>query len=232
MIDNSSRLRSGSSSINEVNARLPVTLKYTTPYSGYPIHNPNNLNPPGPAFIYPGAALNLVQVPAKPASQYMHATKPPVQSNPSNTYLPPPTTKTPAKPLNLYIPVSKPEIHSNPANVYVLAQKLEPPASINLSSKSPATINLPLHSAKPPSAISNDILPPKQSESECESLQGKLVIPIPLKSRDGDDYCGQIAKLVLPIKSLDSYSINKLKATTPDEIDATQLIRNILENLL
>lgn len=217
------------SSINELNARLPVTLKTTTPFSGYHINQPssNPLNShPGPALIYPAAALNLIQVPERPASHYMQATRPPSQITPLNTYLPPTTTKATSKPSNLYLPALKPETLTNLSSVYL-------PASIYLPPKAPANFYVTSQPSKPPPKISNDILPPKQPEAEdCENSQGNLVIAIPLKTRDNENSCGQVAKLILPIKSLDSYSINKLKSTVPNEIDATQLIKNVLENLL
>lgn len=218
LIDNSSRLRSMASSVNEVNVRLPVTLKPVNPHSGYHISPPNGYNPPGPPFIYPNVALNLIQTPAKPASQYMFGAKPP--SDIAHTYLPPSTTT--ARP----IAVTPAALPSRPAED---TRHPSGPANIYLPVK-PSNAYVPTHSGKPTPVPVNDILPPKHPETDCESSQGNLVIPIPMKNQGG--CCEQVAKLVIPIKSLNSQSISKLKATAPDEIDATQLIKNILENLL
>lgn len=220
------------SSNSEVNVRLPVTMKTTPSSPGYHISPPNNLNPPGPPFIYPDVALNLIKEPGKPASFYM---KPPLFLDPAHTYLPPVTITAPTRPFTVYSTTPKAE---SPANIYLPASMPAKPESIYLPAKpeTPPSIYLPSHSSKPPPILSNDILPPilpsKQPQPDCESSQGKLVIPIPLKGREGENCCAQTAQLILPIKSLDNYSLNKLKASTPDEIDVTLLIKNILENLL
>lgn len=163
---------------------------------------------PANTYIPPGPphiyAPNQIPTFVKPPNQYL----PPV-----NAYLPPTKSTTPAT--NIYLP---------PVNNTYL-----PPDEAS---------NVYLPPTASPVPVSHEILPPELPEEECESMfsccddarAGKLVIPIPMKSSNG--CCGRVAQLILPLKGLDNESIRKLTDSLPDEIDATQLIKNVLQSFL
>lgn len=225
--------------------RLPVTLKTTespttpiTPANTYLPVPPNVYLPPGPPHIY---APNQIPTVAKPPNVYLPATTTPKPTKP--TYLPPanPTTPTtprpPVKPDNAYLPAEK------PSNAYLPAEK---PTNVYLPAPGPAqnssSIFLPPVKPSPasPPSINLEILPPAIPTDTCgsslscceEATEGKIVIPIPLKSYGSSGCCGRVAKLILPVSGLDKESIRKLSTSLPEEIDASLLIKNILQNLL
>lgn len=224
--------------------RLPVTLKTTeatTPTSTFSTPSIVYLPPPGPPHIY---APNQIQTVTKPPNVYLPATS---TQKPTNTYLPPtnPTTTTtrttprPAvKPDNAYLPVEKPAntylpVVEKPTNVYLPAHNSsiihKPP--VKPSTASPPTINLEL---VPPTISSERPTEACASSLSCcdEASEGKIVIPIVLKSHGSGSCCGRVAKLILPVVGLDKESIRKLSTAHPDEIDATQLIKDILRSFL
>lgn len=227
LIDNSSRLRSIAMNFPEHLPRLPVTLKPTTPASTYPVP-PTGFLPPKPSSD---------PIPAtKPPTAYL----PPATTKPANTYLPPtnPTTKKPAA---TYLPPAEPTVTSRPPvkpdNTYLPVEK---PSNVYL----PAPNNSYLPPLRPstasPPTLNPGLLPPAHPTDTCgsslscceEAADGQIVIPIPLKNHGSSSCCGRVAKLILPIVGLDKESIRKLSSTPPEEIDATNLIKSILRNLL
>lgn len=202
LIDNSSRLRAMPMLIPEIIAKLPVTMKTTKAGSYIYSTPPNTYIPPGPPHIY--APNQIALQPVKPPVIYL----PPTTTRATtlaNVYLPP----------NTYIPPLKPSIKP---------------------SVKPPVVYLPPVTNRP--TISQEIVPPalptcSSSTSCCEEASaGKFVIPIPLKSDSSKGCCRQFAKLILPINGFDDDSIRKLTGSVSEEIDATQLIRKILANLL
>lgn len=160
----------------------------------------------------------------------------PYTSTPANTYIPPgpPHIYAPnqiptfVKPPSEYLPPTK---STTPAtNLY-----LPPADNTYLPPNEASNIYLPPVSNN--STPSSEILPPELPE-ECESSYSccddpraaRLVIPIPMKSASGR--CGRVAQLILPLKGLDNDSIRRLTDSLPDEIDTTQIIRNVLQNFL
>lgn len=212
----------------EVVAKLPVTMKTTRAGSYIYSTPPNTYIPPGPPHIY---APNQIAVqPVKPPVIYLPPTTT-TTTTPANVYLPP----------NAYLPPSKPSVKP-PIVAYLPPTKptVKPPVVAYLPptkpSVKPPVVYLPPVTNRP--SISLEIVPPAlpscSSSTSCceEATAGKFVIPIPLKSGSSNGCCRQVAKLILPINGFDDDSIRKLKESVSDEIDATQLIRKILANLL
>jgi hypothetical protein len=198
-------------------------------------------SPPGPSNIY---APNLVFVPAKPQNTYLPPFKPTTTTPiPPNIYLPP------DEPQNIYLPPvetsKRPPITTSTRRTTTTTttrKTTTKPPTIYLPPDQPQNIYLPPFNqsttTRKPSIIT-DIVPPKIPEESCgDSLSccgseaGRFVIPIPMKSKNANGCCLQTAKLILPVKGFDMASIEKLKSSIKEEIDATELIRNILENLL
>ena len=231
--------------------------KPTTPvYSHVPVPSSEYLPPPGPPHIYAPNQIQPIVKPSSPSQQtntYLPPAKPttprppPVIKpvvfvpnqiqpvvKPSNVYLPAPTT---SKPPVTYLPPPKPSTTTRPpvkpTNVYLPAEK-------------PTNVYLPpqnsLSNVRPPSkpSINLEIVPPAIPTDTCgsslsccdEATEGKIVIPIALKSFGSSGCCGRVAKLILPVTGLDKESIRKLAASHPEEIDAKLLIAKILQNLL
>lgn len=222
-IDNSSRLRSLASS-PYVHIRLPVTLKPSTQSDDYETPPPlNGYELPGPPHIY---APNQIVVPstAKPPTIYLPPTE--TTTKPPVVYLPPVETTT--KPPNIYLPPV--ETTTEPPNIYLPPVTPEDPTNIYLPPVDPP-------SSPPPAIITEIIPPPEVSEETCgsstscceEKSAGKFIIPIQLKS---SSCCARVAKLILPVNGFDEDSIRKLTKNVGKELDATQLLINILSNLV
>lgn len=242
LIDNSSRLRTMGIPVPDarpyfptpkpdVKPRLPVTLKPSTS-NGY-VYNtpPNSYIPPGPSHIY---APELVPVTTK---------KPP------SVYLPPKETTTPAKPTNIYLPpvtptsLYLPPVTTKRTTTYKPTPPHSTPTSLYLppvTTKRTTTYRPPPpHPTKPRPVISQEISPPAvpqhcESSTSCceEASAGSFVIPIPLANGNGSGCCKLVAKLILPINGFDDDSIKKLRSSVSQEIDATQIIKKVLRNLL
>lgn len=240
LIDNSSRLRAIPP---DVHAKLPVTLKSTTVDSYVYSTPPESYKPPGPLNIYanqffmPTARPPIVYLPPETTAANVYL--PPVEDQttvetPTNTYLPPvdPAVDVVSEdPLNTYLP---PE---DPTNVYLPP---EDPTNVYLPPEDPSNVYLPPSTHSPKPTISQEIIPPELPDETCQSSlscceeasQGKFIIPIPLKSRGKNGCCTQVAKLILPTKGFDEDTVRKLAAAMTEEIDATELVKNILKNLL
>lgn len=204
LIDNSSRLRSIVVPISEVIARLPVTMKPAIGSDIVYTTQPNTYVPPGPPHIY---APNQIHIPIKPpVDEYLPPTRTTTQVTPTNTYLPPSNTYLPpSDPENVYLP---PE---DPSNEYL-------PPTVK-----PLTL---------PQISTEDLLPPNLPSGNCccdeSSSSGKFIIPVPLKYQDSK----LVAKIILPLNGMNKESVLKLTNAFTDEIDGSELIRNILQNLL
>lgn len=158
-----------------------------------------------------------------------------IYSTPPNTYIPPGPPHIyapnqiaqPAKPSVIYLPAATTRA-TTLANFYLPPNTYIPPLK--------PSVYLPPVTNRP--TISQEIVPPAlptctSSTSCCEEASaGKFVIPIPLKSGSSKSCCLQFAKLILPINGFDDDSIRKLTSSVSEEIDAKQLIRKILANLL
>lgn len=159
-------------------------------------------------------------------------------STPANTYIPP-------GPPHIYAPNQIPSIVKPPSEY--LPPKSTTPASNEylppvdntyLPPEQASNVYLPPGSTSSSATVNTEILPPNLPE-ECDSCSSsccndpraaKFVIPIPLKSLGG---CGrQVAQLILPLKGMDSESIRRLTDSLSEDIDATQLIKNVLQNFL
>jgi hypothetical protein len=86
-----------------------------------------------------------------------------------------------------------------------------------------------------------ELLPPKEPENNCpgtiqycDSTNGCLIIPIELKNRNTESCCStaNYAKLILPLKNFDEDTVKKITEAVPRDIDANDLIHNILNHLL
>lgn len=155
-------------------------------------------------YVLPGPphiyAPNQIHVPAsKPPTVYL----PPTEATTETT------TVEITEPSNVYLPPVVPE---DPSTVYL------PPIEIESSSTPPT--------------ITNEIVPPEIPEETCassmcceEASLGQFVIPIPLKS---PSCCARVAKLILPINGFDADSIRKLTQSVSKELDATQLLINLI----
>lgn len=229
---------------------------YSTPLPGYippgplNIYAPHQLQPPTnkfptsfvpPAVYLPPANATKPTTPANtylpPANTYLPpadpTTTPPTK--PDNTYLPPPTkpqntyVPPPTEPDNTYLPPI-----TNPVNVYLPPSQ---PDNTYLPPQNPTNTYLPPDGVPPP--ITTDILPPEpptcSSISNCceEAAPGRFIIPIPIKNdHKSSGCCQQYAKLILPIAGFDEASLMKLKSVVNQEIDASVVVRNILEKLI
>lgn len=236
LIDNSSRLRALVDT--DQIARLPVTLKTTTKESYVHSTPPNNYIPPGPVHIYTPDQLQ----PSKPSNAYLPPKKP------SNAYLPPRETTT--KPANVYLPPTK-----APSNAYIPPQMTQKPPIIYLppetsTASSPSNIYLPPDSttvanienvtnvylppdemtSKPPQIDIDDLLPPFEEDCCCSEggKAARLVIPVPLKMKTGSEK-KLYAKLIIPIKGLNSEGMKRISETLTDEIDVAELVKAILK---
>jgi hypothetical protein len=207
---------------------------YSTPSNSYV--------QPGPSNIY-APQLILVTKPSTPSNVYL----PPQEiSTPANSYLPPQPETTEEStefipeatdPSNLYLPPHEttdesneiPEENTEPSNLYL------PPYE--------STTDLPSNMYLPPQVgINQEIVPPTEEiDGECpdtlsccdDTVAGKFIIPIPLKRQNANGCCTGVAKLILPVYKFDEDSLRKLKESMmPVEIDATELIKNILQNLV
>ncbi|KAG5682458.1 hypothetical protein PVAND_011809 [Polypedilum vanderplanki] len=232
-IDNSSRLRSLKI---ENNARLPVTMKPANPQSdSYYTRPPQSY--PGPSNIY---APSLVPIQtARPPTSYL-----PPHQLPDNIFIPPLN--------NTYLPPYKPNNISNllensidntyvppelPANYFVLPEEeLNSSPTPSISSSNNAAYQGTSGSSN---NNINELLPPKEPNCPgtiqyCDSTNGCLIIPIELKNRNSENCCSNsnYAKLILPLKNFNEDTVQKIINIVPKELDANDLIQNILDNLL
>lgn len=216
LIDNSSRLRSMLMThilegMHEANPRLPVTRRTTKSPSGYVYGDPspNAYIPPGPPHIY---APNQIQAHTKkPDNLYLPASQADVSSS----------VNLPSKPAS--------PIESN-VNLFL------PPVDTFSPPHKPADEYLP-PAATPAPTVNHEIVSPSStncigSSRCCDDSYGKIVIPIPLTTKDEGGCCKPQAQLILPMNGFDSKSLKELELSIPEEIDVTRLLKNILENLL
>ncbi|CRL01932.1 CLUMA_CG015247, isoform A [Clunio marinus] len=245
LIDNSSRLRNidePEDDLNDVQPKLPVTLKTT--YKPYVYSTPpNTYIPPGPLHIYTPNQIN--GTPNKPPTVYLPPKgpndlylPPPTVPKPANTYLPPATT-TKAKPTITYLPPTTPKPPNtylppkDPSNIYLPPNTTPKPSHIYLPPVTQATKPKPKPPLSPNIAILRPPVLPECDNSCCQKKSGGMfVIPIPLKNFNSNECCARTAELILPLNQFDHDSVKKLKESMIEEIDAKELIRNILKSLL
>lgn len=208
LIDNSSRLRALTNPVDDQIARLPVTLKPTTPDSYVHSTPPSSYIPPGPLNIYrPDQIIYTTTTSSTPANLYLPANEPP------NTYLPPLV-----KPSHIFLPPKEATtVPPRSSSFAYITQQItkKPPIAAYLSS--PADISS-VHRSPKPSVVDCSCCDEKSSNA-------KLIVPFPLKS-------GTLGKLVLPLSSFDAESKAKLMKLTleTDHIDVAKLIGIVLKD--
>lgn len=221
LIDNSSRLRALKFPVDHQIARLPVTLKTTTPDSYLHSTPPNSYIPPGPLNIY--RPDQIIYTTSKPSNIYI-----PPANEPSNAFLPPPD-----KPSLVFQPPKETATTRQPTSIAYIPQQItkKPPIAAYLSSANISSIYLPskpMIGQQPDIMGANELHPPAQSnENYCycdEKSSAKLIIPVPLKTIAGlPQLYGQ---LIVPLQSLDEESKAKLSQLNleTDKIDIKKLI--------
>lgn len=242
LIDNSSRLRNlvsipAAASDMKHQIRLPVTQK-PIPNVEYVYSTPSNYYvPPGPSNIY-APHLIMVSKPSTPSNSYLPPLEISIPSTPGNTYLPPVEESTEI--ITEETDSSNLIDHETTVDPNEMSQETTAPSNHYLPPNEPST-GPPSNMYLPPqTGIIQEIVPPKEEVKECpdtlsccdDSNSGKFIIPIPLKKQNANECCTGVAKLILPVYNFDVDSIRKLKETIPAEIDATELIKNILQNLV